>query len=391
MVRKLLGLGYIDLILLHVGAARRRLFAPFKASFLGDIIAENLNQLDRLSYFKDSRVRHRPTVTSPRDQTTDIEVPILDALSSHRGRVLLLGKSGLGKSSFLRFSLADRARKDRDVIVYLRADPCRQGVEVEIEQRMNGLGKEQDLLKSMIYSGRLFIYIDGYNEVDLATQDLITGFLSRYQYGNILVASQIPLRGFSTIESFTIVPLAGDAIRAFLLSREPVLAESAQIRGELFEKVAVSFLAQINSAAQDVERRAFDEILSNPMDLTSVSILLGDGRTPDLLALEAQQFEGIARRLAETGVMFRTAAFSSALLEQRLQDQENLQKLPFQPQVVALIAGKLALVRTDADDARVVASQEVRFRHDRIRDFFTHFAFLTIDCQSACKFILQAE
>lgn len=391
-VRKLLGLGYIDMVLLHVGVARRRLFAPFKASLLGDIAAENITQLDRLAYFKDSRVRHRPTVTSRRNQAADKEMPILEALSRHHGRVLLLGKSGLGKSSFLRFLLAKRAREGRDAIAYLRADQCRQGVEAEIEQRMSGLGKEQDLVKSMIYSGKLFVYIDGYNEVDLTTQDLITGFLSRYPYANILVTSQIPLRGFGTIECFTIMPLAVDAIRTFLLSREAVLAEKAPVRGEMFEKIAISFLQQINSAAEDdVERRAFDEILSNPMDLTSVAILLGDGRTPDLFALEAQQFEGIARRLAETGVAFRTAAFSSALLHQRLQDQENLQGLPFQPEVVALIAGKLALVRTDADDAGAIASQEVRFRHDRIRDFFSHFAFLTIDQETRAKYAEDAR
>ncbi|TIL96293.1 MAG: hypothetical protein E5Y73_01940 [Mesorhizobium sp.] len=391
-VRKLLGLGYIDLVLLHVGFARRQLFAPFKVALLGDIVAENLTQLDRLSYFKDSRVRHRQTVTSRHSQAADKEMPILEALYRHRGRVLLLGKSGLGKSSFLRFSLAERAREGRDVIVYLRADQCRQGVEAEIEQRMSGLGKEQGLLRSMIYSGRIYVYIDGYNEVDLTTQDLITGFLSRYPYANILVASQIPLRGFGTIDRFSIAPLGADSIRAFLLSREAVLAEGALIRGDLFEKIATDFLQQVNLASQDdVERRAFDEILSNPMDLTSVAILLGDGRTPDLFALEAQQFEGISRRLAETGVMFRTVAFSSALLEQRLQDQENLQRLPFQPEVVALIAGKLALVRTDADEAGAVASQEVRFRHDRIRDFFTHFAFLAIDQETRTKYAEEAR
>jgi hypothetical protein len=392
LVRKLLGLGYIDFVLLHVGLARRRLFAPFKDALLGDVVAETLTQPDRISYFKNSKVSHRPTVTNRQYQYQDREMLILAALFRHRGRVLLLGKSGLGKSSFLRYSLGERAREGRDIIVYLRADQCRQGIEAEIDQRINGLGKEQDLLKSMIYSGRLLVYIDGYNEVDLTTQDLITGFLSRYPYGNILVASQIPLRGFSTIENFTMLPLDADAIRAFLLSRESVLAENATVRGQLFEKVAISFLQQFDTTSQDsVERRAFDEILSNPMDLTSVAMLLGDGRTPDLFALEAQQFEGISRRLAETGVTFRTAAFSSALLQQRLLDQENLQKLPFEPEVVALIAGKLALVRTYADEAKAVASQEIRFRHDRIRDFFTHFAFLSIDQEMRAKYAEDAR
>lgn len=392
VLRRLLGLGYIDLVLLHVGFARRRLFAPFKESFLGDIASGDATQLDRLSYFRDSRVRHRPNAMGGRGRVTETELPILDALSRHHGRVLLLGKSGLGKSSFLRFSLAARAREGRDVLVYMRADQCRRGVEAEIEQRMNGLGKEQSLLKAMIYSGKMFIYIDGYNEVDLATQDMITGFLSQYPYARILVASQISLRGFGTIERYTILPLAPEAVRRFLVSREPVLADNAPVRGGLFVKSAESFLQEIESISNDeVERRAFEEILSNPMDLTSVALLLGDGRTPDLFALESQQFEGIARRLAESGVAFRTTAFSSALLEQRLKDQENLQKLPFQPEVVALIAGKLALVRTDADEGGAIASQEVRFRHDRIRDFFSHFALLAVDQEARAKYAEDAR
>jgi hypothetical protein len=115
------------------------------------------------------------------------------------------------------------------------------------------------------------------------------------------------------------------------------------------------------------------------MDLTSVAILLGDGRIPDLFALEAQQFETASRKLAQSGGSFRTAAFSAAVFEQRLHDQENLETLSFRPEVVALIAVKLAIVRTDSDEAGRLAAQEVRFRHDRIRDFFTYFAFMAME------------
>ncbi len=394
IVRRLLGLGYIDLVLLNLGFARRRIFAPFKGSLLGDILSENPSQLDRISYFTDSRVWHRPRVDARHAGTTSdiVDQPILHALSHHKGRVLLLGKSGLGKSSFLRFSLAARARQDRDVITYLRADQCRNGVEAQLTERMNGLARDNDLLRAMIYAGRIFIYIDGYNEVDLATQDAITGFLARYPFANALVASQIPLRGFSTIETFEMVPLNGDSIREFLVSREPVLAENAPVRGDLFDKVAVSFLADVMARPRDdTEKKAFEDILSNPMDLTSVAILLGDGRTPDLFALEAQQLDGIVQRLATTGQKFRTDALSNALLEQRLQDQENLQKLPFQPEVAALVTGKLAIVRTDADDAGAVAAQEIRFRHDRIRDYFTHFAFLAFPAEKQAEFAEDAR
>ncbi|MBY5842692.1 NACHT domain-containing protein [Rhizobium ruizarguesonis] len=387
VIRRLLGLGYIDIVLLHVGYARRKIFSPFKASLLGDIVSDNPSQLDRISYFPNSLVWHRPAVDSSRNSTDKRDQPILQALARHKGRVLLLGKSGLGKSSFLRFSLAARAKQGIDVIVYLRADQCRNGVEAQLQDRLGGLAKGNDLLSAMIYAGRIFIYIDGYNEVDLATQDAITGFLSRYPVANVLVASQIPLRGFTTIETFEMIPLTGEAIGDFLLSREPVLADNAPVRGTLFETVARSFLADVHARPRDdVEKKAFEDILSNPMDLTSVAILLGDGRTPDLFALEAQQLDGIAQKLAATGQRFRTEALSKALLEQRLQDQENLQTLPFQPEVAALVRGKLAIVRTDADDASTVKGQEIRFRHDRIRDYFTHFALLALPLEKQAEF-----
>ncbi|MGO8484839.1 hypothetical protein AB9F39_37235, partial [Rhizobium leguminosarum] len=57
VIRRLLGLGYIDIVLLHVGYALRKIFSPFKASLLGDIVSDNPSQLDRISYFPNSLVR----------------------------------------------------------------------------------------------------------------------------------------------------------------------------------------------------------------------------------------------------------------------------------------------------------------------------------------------
>src|SRR5262249_21448493 len=153
LIRKITGLGYIDLVLVHSRFARRRLFAPFADSFLGDIRGWNEIRLDRIAYFTSSRVWHHREITGRRGSGTGLDEPIVTALAALRGRILLLGKSGLGKSSFLRYSLARRATEAREVIVYLRADQCRRGVEAEIEQRMQGFGRDQNLLQSMIYAG----------------------------------------------------------------------------------------------------------------------------------------------------------------------------------------------------------------------------------------------
>jgi hypothetical protein len=184
LVRKSLGLFYIDLVLLQSGFARRQLFKPFAKSFLGDVGSESAEKFAQMVYFADSNVWHRQEAVGHPAAKDGLEAPIVSALAGHHGRVLLLGNSGLGKSSFLRWSLARRAAARRDVIVYMHADQSRGGIEAQIEQRMQGFGSDQKLLHAMIYAGKIWIYIDGYNEVEIQTQEIINGFLSRYPYGN---------------------------------------------------------------------------------------------------------------------------------------------------------------------------------------------------------------
>ncbi|WP_157267980.1 NACHT domain-containing protein [Azohydromonas aeria] len=376
-VRKMLGLGYVDLLLLYVPFARHRLFAPFAPEFLRDVYESNGLVSQSQGYFTESHVHHRPAHVGVIEKKDLTVLPITSALARHKGRVLLLGKSGLGKSSFLRFCLDKRARHNHDVVVYLRADQCRGGVEAEITRRMKSVGSDQNLLQSVIYAGRMWVYIDGYNEVDLTTQDAITAFVGNYPHGNILVASQISLRGFTGIETFELLPLDKDQIREFLVSRAEILPDSSFVREEAFKRAAVAFLEDIwAKSTSPEEAQAFEEILANPMDLTSVAVLLSQGGVPDLFALEKQQFDAVVRALHTQEITFRSLAFSRAVLKQRLEDQEDLGQLPFKPEVAELIRAKLAHVRTFSDPSGNATAQEIRFRHDRIRDFFTHFSLL---------------
>ncbi|UVH55136.1 hypothetical protein NWF24_20110 [Variovorax paradoxus] len=378
LVRKVLGLGYMDLVLLYVPFARKRLFSPFKALFLKGLVSDGAEALDTKAYFAESLVRHKAAGVGIAVGVDADAIPIVNALKTHNGRVLLQGKSGLGKSSFLRNWLSRRADDGEGTIVYLRADECKKGVEAEIQSRMSDLGSDQKLLRSVIYSGRMSVYIDGYNEVDLATQEAITSFLASYPDANILVTSQIPLRGLSSIETYELLPLDRGQITQFLLSRNDVLSFDAPVRGEKFHSVALAFLEDTwAKPSSEDETKALAEILANPMDLTSVALLLSGGGVPELFSLEQQQFNAVRQRMATQSV-FRTTGFSKALLEQRLKDQEDLSLLPFKPEVAGLIYAKLANVRTFTDPSGKVSAQEVRFRHDRIRDFFTHFALLEL-------------
>ncbi len=374
-VRRVIGFGYIDVVLLYVPFARRRLFAPFASDFLRDV--RDTREPASQGYFDGSLVQHWPARSGAALEVQAQAGPITSALAAHRGRVLLLGKSGLGKSSFLKFWLAKRAAEGKDIMVYLRADQCRGGVEAEIIKRMKSVGSDQNLLRSVLYAGRMSVYVDGYNEVDLATQDAITSFVGDYPHGNILVTSQIPLRGFTGIETFELLPLDRVQVRDFLTTRSDVLPVDAVVRDEAFQRAASAFLDDVwTRPATEEEVKAFEEILANPMDLTSVALLLSQGGVPDLFALEKQQFDTVKRRLQAQGLEFRTLGFSRALLTQRLADLEDLGGLPFKPEVAELVHAKLAQVRTFSEPSGKSSAQEIRFRHDRIRDFFTHFVLL---------------
>ena len=388
-VRKLLGAGYIDALLHYIPLARRRLFAPFAREFLRDICDSEDIERDLQGYFEGSYVLRRTAQDRAGHGARD---RITIALREHRGRVLLQGKSGLGKSRFLRYWLALRALERKDVIVYLRADQCRSGVETEIERRMQGVGSDEKLLRSMIYSGRIYVYIDGYNEVDLATQEQITAFVADHPHGNIMVTSQIPLRGLSAIDTFELLPLDREQIREFLGTRTSILPDDAPVRADSFDTLAQAFLDDVwERQADEAQIRAMGDILANPMDLTSVAMLLSQGRVPDLFALENQQLEAAQRHLRAQDLEFRVVGFSKALLEQRLKDQENLEVLPFAPEVAELLTGKLAQIRTFSDPGMKATVQEIRFRHDRIRDFFSHFSMLEMTPEQQASYAADAR
>jgi hypothetical protein len=205
-----------------------------------------------------------------------------------------------------------------------------------------------------------------------------------------LVCTQIPLRGFAGAPGWRLLPLERDQACDFLRSRETVLPSDAALKGQPFQKAAATFLDHTWPQSGNVEEGLAD-VLANPMDLTSVAFLLARGRTPDLFGLEAQQMDNLCRDMKQDGLDFRIKAFSTALLKQRLVDQENLETLGFGPEVVALVNAKMAIVRTFSDNAGRVIGQETRFRHDRIRDFFTHFAFLDLDLEEVARHAADAR
>ncbi len=360
--RRFLGAGYVDYILSHLPFARRRLFAPFNEQLLGDVAQPGVYEYDRVAYYSESPVTQADKA-KPR--------AIAEALGDPRGRVVLLGPSGIGKSSYLRNLLLNVHEQGRDTAVFLRADQCRGGVETAIAKRAPGLLDDRTLIRTLVYSGALRVFIDGYNEVDVATQECISEFLAANPQGNILVSSQIPLRGLRTLPTYHLEPLHDDQVREFLTSRVAILEGDLAVTGDDFVALASAFLDQNKDADS-----ALWLALSNPMDLTTVALLLAAGREPNLLSLQAQQFDLMrAAHLQAHGTSFREAALAEAVLNALLENQDDLSELGVPAEVSSLIEHKLALLRTYQVPGGS-PKQAVRFRHDRIRDYVLHFAFL---------------
>jgi hypothetical protein len=378
LVRKIVAFGYMDAVLLSFGFARRRLFAPFREQMFGEILQPGTGELDRLSYFDKGRVKRTAASRNALDEIK--EEPIVVALGMLKRRTLLLGASGLGKSSFLRYSLRQKAESKSATCMYLPALRCSPGVEEAIAARVPLFSQDRDLLRSLIHAGRIEVYIDGYNEVDLATQEAITSFTAMFTYARILVTSQIPLRGLSLIETLELQPLRREEIAEFLVGRGGTLPKTAVIRGEEYKKIAEMYLKNLwEEVLNPAETQAYEMVLSNPMDLTTTAIVLGNGKEPNLLSLQEQQFQlMLERHMLEHGTAFRTAEFSDDIFERRVAGDDDLTQSSFDREIGSLIAEKMALVRTVEVRGRA-AKQEIRFRHDRIRDYISHFAFIGED------------
>ncbi|RSL18601.1 hypothetical protein EDE15_4191 [Edaphobacter aggregans] len=376
IVRKLLALGYMDLILLSMPFVRRILFGPLSEQMLGEVLQPNEGEMDRVAYFPKGRVRRLVTAQGLAE-STPTEEAILTALDPLRRRTLLLGMSGLGKSSYLRFSLYQKALR-KEFSVYLPAARCLGGVESAIANRVALFSQDRDLLHSLIHAGRLEIYIDGYNEVDTATQDEITSFAAMFSSGRILVTSQIPIRGLTRIETLELQPLHEDEIEEFLIGREPALPENSPIRGDTFRFVAKMYLENLwRNSATHSETKAIAQVLSNPMDLTTAAMILGNAKEPSLFALQEQQFEMLQERFVRHYQQsYRTDQFSEDVFTRRVSDDDDLSKSTYDKEVASLIEFKMALVRSVEVPGKP-PRQEILFRHDRIRDYFTHFAFLS--------------
>jgi len=355
-VRKIAGFFYVEQLLLWTPFLRARLFLPFRDALVEDAgVNENFDEL----YFAGSDVR------KPSGEIG----PLTDAVPALRGRIVIEGESGLGKTMFLRYVIANSKR----VVVFLPANKCGNGVVEGIREKLAGPASDLVFLRSLIYSGAMDICIDGLNEVSPTTVANIQSFFSTNSSANIILATQpFDWTPPSGIERLTLLPLKTERIEEFLASREPTLDRSGPVRGDAYKAACATFLATAFNAQKPGEDLQWTKrVLSNPMDLSVVVQMVANGKVPNLFSLQEQQYELAAEEYRRThgGQEFPLKRFSESVFQMRLDDQRELPPDKSIAEQPALKKYRLIVPRVFSDDKGAMVTRWY-FRHDKVVDFF---------------------
>ncbi len=92
-----------------------------------------------------------------------------------------------------------------------------------------------------------------------------------------------PLTPLKTAKIYYLQTLTSQQIEEFLISRTSLLPQHSKFKGADYEKACKSYLAQTLNPQQSSEELAASlRILSNPMDLTLVSLMMAQGNHPNL-------------------------------------------------------------------------------------------------------------
>lgn len=376
-VRRIVGLGYVGVLLAWVPFLRRRLFSPFRESLLFDA---RLDDPSLGSYFEESVATGNTLAESTR---------ILDAIPQIKGQIILEGDSGLGKSMFLR-KLSGRSTK---IVVFLTALRCRGGVIQAIQDRVHGYVGDERFLKTLIYNGAIDICIDGLNEVAPDTRATITQFVEHFAKCNIIIGTQvIEWQPPATATTYHLEPLSDESIRQYLETRVPAFSGSNSGGARDFTERVQNFVDEsLVSVKSEQERAANRKVLSNPMDLTVAGEMLLKGETPDIYQLQKQQFELMMNRFQYTnnGQAFPLDRFSEHVYSMRLADEDAFQGEEFAKELACMEAEKIVLLRQYQVDDHT--KNEWIFRHDKIMDYVLVQCFLGQDNDRPTKHLADSR
>ena len=376
--RRIAGFGYVGVLLAWAPPLRRLLFAPFKQSLLADA---RLGEFRQASYFANSEV-----VAAQGQQAG----AVTKVLADMRGQLVLQGESGLGKSMFLRHFVRDSKR----LLVFLLASRCQGGVLEAIQAKLHGPAKDPDFLKKLIFAGALDVVIDGLNEVSAETRARIISFADEHFRGNLIMATQpMVWHPPALAKVFILQPLKEEQIEAFLTSRVSSLPKDAETKGDKFEQRCRDYLRNaFDKTKPEPNLRAIRQVLSNPMDLSVVAQILGQGQIPDIFKLQDQHYQVVAEQYQREhqGQKFPMERFVARVYEMRLHDENLFVRDEFANELAVMAEHKM-VVPQYREEEKDTELPRWTFRHDKIMDYFLVKAFLGEDNPRPAKHLGDAR
>jgi hypothetical protein len=387
-------LGQVQTLVFAVASLRRRFFRPYRVGMLGALAEVDDRATHDTVYFAGSGAAElqRGGIAGQireldRRCLTELQPPapaVVEALGHWRGRVLLIGPSGRGKTMFLRHVLAQGGIREPALFTAASA----LGVEPlkALTARFGGAIPDEAFLDSLIRAGKIDLYIDGLNEADPDTRAAILDFIAARPASQIFVTTQPLERYPSDARLFSLLPLTRTQVIEFLISRESTLAPDAPLRGDVYrdqsrafvsEKLAEADARGADAGIEELERaRALVERLANPMDLQTIADLLSLGQRPNVWALQRQRHLLVERRYRErtNDERFPLLPFSRSVYEGRRDGRPDVDRDRF-PRVTEILLEEKQIQRYVAAGPGIEADGFV-FRHDKIRDFYTYLAFV---------------
>ena len=348
-VRKIAGLWYVDL-LLTFPVFGRLILLPFRK----ELVAEaQLSQFDDAHYYRKSRI-----------QGDGARGDLLDKFRRLRGHVVLIGRSGTGKTHFVRYLLATRRR----LSVFLPAGWCEKGVVEAIVGLLPPHVNDQKLIDRMIYSGAIDVYVDGLNEAGSDVRGEVNAFLRKLSKGNVLITTQpTSWSPPGLARRLQLQPLDSSQIVDFLKMRSQ--------GDEDFEKRAADFVTSRleGDSLDDDEKRRNLEALSVPFDLELAGHLLSMGQAPNLLQLQRHHIELVSERYhQETQETFPMDELAERAYRSRTDDSRRLEADGLDAALLAVLEEERIVVKrtTRRHGSKKGEVDEFFFRHDKPQEYF---------------------
>ncbi len=373
-LRRILGFGYVDVLLVAIPSLRRRLLEPFRQMLLWPGETEGLNER---TYYSNRELSHYGNKDGQK-------LRVHSEFSPLSGQCVIQGAAGVGKTMLLRYM----AKTSGKSVVLLRAAECRGGVLAAIAARLQSCANDEAFLRRIIFAGGLDILIDAFDEASTEAQKQVERFLEQSSAINIVVATRsLSSSQFASTRTYTLEPLRHDEIEAFLLLQWHGFQTRKLITREAYEQAVIAITKRLRSEATTSKRAEENlQFLRNPLEAVLAAELIADSQNPDIDAVIEENYKAAASEYySEEGREFPLAEFGERVHAWRKAGTSNIDISGLEREVQSLSRQKLMILRYakvltpdgEKDETRW------RFRNDKVMEFFSahSLTFQTSDGQ----------